>query len=198
VNPLSMLSAFCANDTEEREHLRKPFRIGDFAYATNGHFIVRAPADAPELSNLPQGTLKNALALFDKWMHGDFQPLPLLRAPSKCADCSGKGFRFAVTCTDCDGDGEFDHGSHTYTCKECDGEGTLDDSSGDRRTCASCNGRGHERNAAPIRIGDAVFQHTYLWQLSKLPGILFAAHGPTEAGAFRFDGGCGLLMPTRE
>lgn len=77
-------------------------------------------------------------------------------------------------------------------CPLCDGSGRDEDDA-----CWDCDGGGEDVRAA-TDIGDARFANHYLRRLAKLPGIAFCARPDPLPGAFRFDGGYGLLMPVRK
>lgn len=196
---MALLRSFCAADFELREWMRQPWLLGEHIYATNGHFMVRVPKG--DLVAGPCSFGEKAAAMFAGQFKGTFEPLPAIPEPEPCETCEGEGKCSRIDCADCDGKGSFEHGRHDYMCKECDGDGEVSDDDAPLRTCRTCWGRGHklDRDATSIRIGEAAFQATYLHQIAKLPGVVFAANGPAEAGAFRFDGGGeGLVMPVRQ
>lgn len=68
--------------------------------------------------------------------------LPRIEACEACEACNGSGVVHERDCDECDGEGEFDHGSHTYVCKNCEGTGDIDadPSPGEERTCWACDG----------------------------------------------------------
>lgn len=102
------LRPFCANKYEVRTGLHKPWRDGAWVYATNGHMVVRVPAniqDAPLRDSVTQP--KNPPDMFSKFldgMEGEFLLMPPL--PDD------------VVCTFCDGGGAADDGDE---CPECFG-----------------------------------------------------------------------------
>ena len=89
------LRPFCANEFEVRIGLHKPWRDGAWVYATNGHMVVRVPAntqDAPPRNSATQP--KNPPEMFSKFldgMEGDFLLLPPLPADVVCDFCGGGG-----------------------------------------------------------------------------------------------------------
>lgn len=66
------------------------------------------------------------------------------------------------------------------------------------RECVACHGTGTEFEGglhARIRIGVADFAPRYVRLLRQLPGCQVAVTSSEGPAVFRFDGGCGLLMP---
>ena len=194
-NRMGVLRSFCASESDPREWMRTPFRVGDYAYATNGHFLVRVAADGLGLSELGKGGPINVEELVAKNVADKFEPFPKLPRPRTCFICSGKGFVLAHTCPDCDGEGEFDHGDHTYECKECDGDGFIY-GKGERRTCHECDGRKVERHQIHP-LGCSSFDLAYLHHIKRLPGAEIHIRPMPGCAFFRFDGGGGLFMPAR-
>ncbi|MDP3139840.1 MAG: hypothetical protein Q8N17_26325 [Burkholderiaceae bacterium] len=62
------LQRFCANDTDPREYLYKPWRDGKWVYATNGHMLVRVAADLFPGADDKPAAAPNASGLFAKWL----------------------------------------------------------------------------------------------------------------------------------
>lgn len=137
-----------------RPYCREPMRLKDGrVVATDGRTIacpdvyagdVSALIEAP--ANIDQAIVQH-LAGVDaatKWA-----PISSLAFPEQqaCQHCGGSGSMVRRECPDCDGEGEFDHGSHTYECKACGGDGfvesraaTRDDPDAD--SCVYCGGEG--------------------------------------------------------
>lgn len=90
------LQSFCCK-VDEREFTQRPFRVGDWVFATTGAILVRVPAEsAPDVAPLAQVRVPpNCAALVKKWEH---QPawavghVPPLRPLAKCAACGGSGW----------------------------------------------------------------------------------------------------------
>lgn len=195
---LEQLQHFCAQADDEREYLRKPFKRGEFVYATNGHIGVRVPADGLTADELPADKLPQLEALLSRPAPG---PLKSLAVPiaAKCLACKGRRTVELGFCKDCAGQGGFDHCGLMYDCKNCDGQGWTDNYSDDDRVedrpCEACLGLGRQRDRDVV---DGVgFQRVYLNWIMRLPGALFAVGGPEDTAAFTFDGGNGVLMPMR-
>ena len=210
------LQRYSANDSDCREHLRKPWRAGEWVYATNGHLAVRVPAasfpDAQENAKAPT-TIGDLFArAFDSKAPSDFRLMPDLQPLKKCGWCKGKGRMHSIKCPDCDDDGEFMHGHHTYTCQECEhdpaGPGRLECSPGDEganeTACSACYGLGYQsRDNGRTNIGDAHYSTVYLHMLAELPQVAICPGEPAStairptAAALSFDGGQAILMPYR-
>ena len=188
------LQRFCADDFDPREYLRKPIPHKGYLYATNGHVLVRvaAPEHAGALAEKPDFD-----AVVGKYIQAEgHAPLPPLPAGKKCKDCNGTGMVLMAECADCDGEGDFMHGTHIYECKECDGAGRFLSASGEKCECAGCYGHGIK--AERIAIGQSGYDLRYLRWIAELPGARFAAGGAIDtAGHFIFDGGDGIVMPRK-
>jgi hypothetical protein len=208
------LQRFCASDLDSREYLRKPWRAGEWVYATNGHFAVRVPAaDFPDVAEEPKAPNKVS-ALFDAHSQpGEWLSLPQVPALRACLSCGGKRFQFAVKCEDCDEEGEFKHGDHYYACKNCEdslrGPGWLSAAESEpgatRRGCDACYGFGyrHGSDVGYAFIGGISYDEAYVAFLAAhLPNARIrpgsdAGVTPAVPAVLTFDGGQALLMPRR-
>lgn len=193
-----ILSMFVAK-VDSREILLKPFRVGDFVYASNGHWIARVAADGVQAEYITDKHPKNVVELFDSAPTDGFVPLPELEDPGKCERCNGFGRGFTNKCESCKGEGYFYHHDDMYTCKPCDGEGeTFRASAVGPDACYFCMGLGVAvQTMKGAKVGEQTYGAHYLWSLRKLPGIEIAPGAPEKAARFRFEGGEGLLMPFR-
>lgn len=167
------LQPFCGTE-DARWYLMKPFSMGEFSYATNGHILVRQPrrADVPDIDvKAPKFKPDNALVGLDaaKFYVPTLQ-LPTAPAAGPCPACDCR--KFEHDCPDC----------------EC--------------TCETCNGSGEgnpERNISTA-IGGSFFALNYVRLMAALPDLEIANTAEAIAvGAkpllFRFEGGVGALMP---
>lgn len=202
------LQRFCASEFEMRSWMHKPFRIGEWAYATNSHWMARMPAaDLGHLSdNDTPKAAANAVAMFAAARFDLLQPMPHIDCPS-CPACTGSGRVTWVTCIHCRGKGITGKGCHASECLHCGGYGkTAQPAQAEDKTahaCWHCAGTGFQMTTSFQEKGPrmqhqgAWFQRAYLAALSRLPGIQFAAapNGELTSAAFRFEGGEGLLMP---
>ena len=192
---IELLNRFTANSSDPRGYLRAPFTRGDWTYAMNGRIAVRVPKiDGMEI--LPDKHASKLEVLFESVCFDACIALPPLPPQEECSMCNGTGI--AYECEECDGDGEFEHGSHTYTCKECDGSAQVAYSGEIAVACRHCGGTGKKRMKA-INVGRSHFDLFYLHLINGLPGARFSpGAGPMDCAWFVFDGGEGVLMPRRD
>jgi hypothetical protein len=176
VDPIS-LDRFCG-DEETRPYLHQPFSYGEYTYATDGSIIVRVPRrdDVAGRDPTEPPTLGGVEALFFAAEGRTFGPLPEYETlPEKPgvmephSDCEGKG------------------------CGACEETGEIE--------------RGYRAETARFPVHDVAAY--YLDLIRSLPNLSVAFGKPLwkadlplgrkppadHAIAFRFDGGCGLLMP---
>lgn len=89
------LESFCANEWELRTYLQRPWRDGEWVYATNGHMMVRVPADAaPDAAVRAANQPNNPPDMFRKMLddhQGEFLVMPPLPAETACDSCGGSG-----------------------------------------------------------------------------------------------------------
>jgi len=198
VSPTEILAMFVAK-VDSRECLLKPFRIGEFVYATNGHWIARVPGDGLQADDITDKHPKNVEALFDAAPTEGFMPLPKVKNPGVCMTCKGKGFGTTRQCGNCGGRGSFEQDGYDYECQSCDGEGEIfSASTGGPDACPHCYGLGVPDNSGGTKVGAITYANRYLWLLRKLPAIQIAPGQPEKSARLRFKGGEGLLMPYRD
>lgn len=194
------VTQFCSL-ADTREYLLKPWRCEQGIAASNGHVLVLVSDDGGEYQPEPE-SFKGKIAEFETKFTGGPEWIDVvsiqLGDSGICKYCRGRGCNYVVECDECDGDGDFIHGSHTYDCKECDGDGTIlcsKDSDGAKRvSCFNCDATG--RGFQPVQVGNSFAQGRYLEKLAKLPNCQIAPDGD-KAMPFVFDGGRGWLMPCR-
>ena len=188
---LELLKKFVSKN-DPREYMRSPFNRGEWTYATNGHIAVRVPK-IDGIATLAENHIHQLESLFQSASGNDFIALPTLPPPEKCQMCDGTGA--AYECPECDGEGEFEYGTHTYRCKECDGHGQVEYGGKSKVACRHCGGTGVTRYK-PIQVGGSHFDLFYLYLINGLPGAKFApGTGWMDVAYFVFDGGDGVLMP---
>ena len=93
------LEDFCAGPGDFPEGLRRPFRVGDFAVATDGARLLAEPiSDAEHSPPHLEGSLKGqaepvVLGIFAAVEAGGFQPMPDIQLPHAhpCKRCRGTG-----------------------------------------------------------------------------------------------------------
>lgn len=192
--------AMFASKTDPREWTLKPFQIGSFVYATNGHWAVRLPADSLEADDSITSNIKNKIeAMFDSAQVDGFVPLPKVEDPGACDYCNGYGVGVSHECDSCDGKGAFMRNGYKYECQSCDGGGSIfsADKTG-TAVCPHCSGLGVPDYCGVTKIGNAAYANRYLWLLRNLPGVEIAPDGPDKPARIRFDGCEGALMPCRD
>lgn len=194
------LSVFCDSS---RHEIEKPFSLGPWSYATNGHLVVRVPRadDVPEWDAINE----RAQALFDRVDMAaaeaaliEIPELPKVET-TLCTTCAGQGR--VKECPECDGEGEVElessHHRYFNTCKTCNGDGLIGaaDNVDDKKICTACHGTGKKTPTVRVPLGATGFSLRYLSMLKAIPGMRIAPLHITDAAYFRFDGGEGLLMP---
>ncbi|MGP1682858.1 MAG: hypothetical protein ACTS8S_11085 [Giesbergeria sp.] len=206
---LDLLSLFVDKCSDPRPALKEPWADaeGTFAYASNGHWMVRVPMCA-ELAGLPKYTAgaypKNAAELFATAHWERLTPMAPLPSPEQCPNCAGTGMAHTLVCPCCGGEGEFEHYDYWYGCRLCDGNGEIKApksapgavASG----CGKCNGQGVGRGGDTLLpIGVAQAQAAYVWRISQLPNVSIApGESKLSLIGFRFTCGEGVLMPYRQ
>lgn len=177
------LCNFCGSDNY-REYLNKPFQVGLFVAATNGHVMAMHPAD-PGLTTIPvnaaslpprisEAVLKYAQKVasqqfYERQRFTDTVPQV---EPTPCEECHGSGKSRRQTCPECDGDGEVEAETDYSTydglqCKTCDGEGWVLGCKSEIRDCVVCSGSGKTyKQGQRVSIGGAHIQPQY-WDLIK-------------------------------
>jgi|GEM_PF-1895771 len=219
---LEMLQPFCARETDPREHMRAPLRAGDDAVGVNGRVAVGlfgqanlVPDGAPASEKLAKGLAKLkaswAAVPADAWRPFSDIELPKDAEKHVCKLCSGHKFVVSEKCRDCDGDGEFEHGNHTYDCKNCEGEGQIVEPSAEGEEgavfCWECEGKGWSYKnrflccKVPGMPDGFGVQEIYVEKLAAIEALEWAyVHGDgvgVSCGTvyLRFAGGWGVLMP---
>ena len=191
---LELLKKFVSQN-DPREYMRSPFNRGEWTYATNWHIAVRVPK-IDGIATLAEKHIPELEGLFKRTRSDNaFVALPPLPPLEKCLMCNGTGT--AYECPDCDGEGEFEHGTHSYCCKECNGSGQVEYGSTDVSACWHCGGTGVARYK-PVKVGGSHFDLFYLHLIKGLPVAKFApGAGRMDMARFVFDGGEGILMPMK-
>jgi len=123
-------------------HLSKPFRIGQWLCATDGHGFAGILTDEPGVEMKQAGVVQFGTSLLPLALKRSVRPLSELLAilgpapaVSACKRCDGSGL---VLCSACGGEGE--------TCEVCHQSGTLD--------CA-CGYKPFEQ--VPVQIGNLIY-----------------------------------------
>ena len=194
------ITKFCAPG-DIRHYLHKPMRHEGFLYATNGHIAVRV-ADDPAIEAEPMpANLQNSVLqkMATDTTDRTWRPVPQVNgaAAKPCAYCDGTGR--VVECPDCDGDGEFEHGDHTYECKACDASGWVASPiKGAGAKCHDCHVSGISWQETVEFDGVHIAaRHIYLIG-TEIPGAeIGISKDPTGIQLFRAPGIVGCVMPMR-
>lgn len=193
------ITKFCLADGlgDLRDCLRRPMQFGDQVLASDGHILVCIPGRSGH-SGYEEAPL--GVCNFTRRVEQIIKGAPLtwtpaaaieLPPPEPCVLCDGSGVMCQLDCHECDGKGEFVHGTHTYCCMECDGEGVI----ARAQPCDICEGSG--ASIQPVTVGEVRVQRRYLAAIAELPGAQIAQ---SHEGilVFTFDGGWGALAPCDE
>lgn len=212
------LTPFCQHPGYgSRAYLVKPWSLGAWTYASNGHMAIRVPRreDVPENSEAP-ASIETVFARADE---ATYVPLPPIDIPKpkyvRCTVCKGQGW--GDECQTCDGTGE-----HTCTCGQdhecgdCDGSGLHhwrkrdEIPEAERHYCAECGGRGHadDRRDVIFTAHGLALGASLLMPVLRLPGLSGMAVPAEEPDPhyperklfkgpvlFRFDGGMAAILP---
>jgi hypothetical protein len=162
------LQSFCSIDSNRMD---KPFSIGEYTYATNGHISIRVPRD-PSVDEIDNPVaIEKAFASFNS---EGMRPLKnaIPDAPKakqeRCVLCLGTGIEH--DCPEC-----------KHSCGECDGAGWTT-----------------EIIKESVMIDGKFFDASFIRKISILPFLIINLHQQYEgAMGFQFDGGFGLVMPLR-
>lgn len=211
------LQHFCAT-ADVRFYLNHPLPVAGGAAASDGSIMIFAQGLEVEPSaGVTKGTavvvehLERLVRAVDE--HSDAEgwidaSTIELGSQETCLRCMGSGFVTESDCPDCDGEGEFQHGSHWYDCKECEGAGasgtspsTADIAHAIR--CFECRSTGINARPMPfpgLPPGRSI-NSRYMISIQKhLPSarmkvIEHPGTKGTRVIAIRFDGGCGVVLP---
>lgn len=105
-----LLRSFCAPKGENREYLQRPFRIGEYVYASDGKIMVRVLAEGVDAEPYEKAHAAPRLFAYHAKPAGAFKPMREFPAPRPCPTCKGKRFfDFGIDgeelCAVCDGTG---------------------------------------------------------------------------------------------
>lgn len=164
VNQYNKALEMCCGFEKYREWMGKPFRIGDFTYATDCYYLLRVSnalidTHYGELSPSRSERTKDAiLKMFEA------EECPYTFAQQSLRDLfnslpqEDEYDELEQVCPECEGDGELDcpHCGSTYQCDNCGGEGFL----GKRKL----TGRKKPENT-PVKINKHVFNSDKLFRM---------------------------------
>ena len=198
-----LMQPFCAVD-EILYYLNYINKEGDYLFASNGHIMVSMPDDGTveinkDINSKDPNNFEKVLAR-DTWPQDGFIPFSIPDTElKKCNKCCGTGKHpEKMDCDDCDGNGWFNHGRHEYDCKECDGDGKINADSDKIVDCEDCKGTGVGYTLTKMPDG-RLFNFQYLKKIEALPNVTYLPDTKLDGYMrFKFEGGCGLLMPCRQ
>jgi hypothetical protein len=197
------LNKFCSKSML-RMQLHLPWSVGDFSFATNGYIIVRVPG-RPNIAgrdDAPKAEKLFADHLSGKAPTGSPPDISAFKSET-CPACLGSGA--VMPCDDCEGEGV----THGEECDACEGEGLTAIPDGedpkDQEECLICDGSGSvfdlpRGNHTSVEVAPGHYVAArYLAVLNSLPSTVWniADRASDSPIPFWFDGGDGLLMPTR-
>lgn len=188
------LLKFCGRDhPDPARDMSKPFVIGKWKYATNGHICIRVPSNGePEIG-------KHVAADSLEWdlLLGNLSPLPAPKIyhsinvvpchecieTKKCDRCDGAGIK---TCMSCGND---------QTCSACHGTGSITVKT--KKNCDRCENNREIVEKTPCHVifglsGMRLALRSQVWDLlSPLNALFIAKQNPGKADeavmvAFRF------------
>jgi hypothetical protein len=169
------LNKFCDPD-DCRSVCARPFSVGEYSYATDGHILIRVDRKA-DISDSDDPLKNKIISYFDI---KDLEPTPLPLNVSLPE-------REIITCPECV-DGIVEE-SHDCPCCECEDE------------CSYCNGTGKKDSDLlnRVEVHGAFFRQGNIRLIINLPNpmIIKRSKEYTDPMCFSFDGGIGFVMPTR-
>lgn len=196
------LNTFC-NPKDARVFLRKPFLCDGHLCATDGVVAVRVKSDSagPDIgSDHIASVLRRVFSAAPQDGYVPFAPR--IDKDEPCRYCGGHGR--LMHCDECDGEGQFRHGSHWYECDECSGSGEVPAEKDDPEKTYICDCcRGTKTESHGFRFAGGGLGSGPARMVAGLPGVVFAwgaerdGNGLPVYGFFRFDGGDGVIMARR-
>lgn len=195
------INRFCS-PTQDHTYGFGPGRDAGFVYATDGRIAARVAAySVAGPDSLESESRVSLIGLFDRFDPDrfDWHPIPPLdpAGARKCVVCEGSGR--VTPCPECDGEGEFQHGSHRYECKHCDGDGEIavHDPEESARPCRACAGSGLD-SMTGVEVGAGFYAFRYLRLISEeCPDAEIGVpyNNPEGMAMWRAPGVLGALMP---
>jgi hypothetical protein len=207
------LQQFCADPYDPRIYLTRPFTLGNYTLASNGHILIRVDHQDGYLSpeNMPENATNAVLSIPDtaySKLGTETGTLPLAGYKPylvECGTCAGTGK--INTCPQCGGWGEI-----CEDCETCDGAGCIPSTQmpalrekfalstppAEPYRCPECYGLGQRCPAQTHILGDTTLGTQYLLLAKTLPNANIYAFGRTDPALIVFDGGIGVLMPRRD
>jgi hypothetical protein len=181
-----------------RKGLTKPFNIAPYTYVTDGHIALRLESLERYDANEPYAGIKAIQFLVDipDFLFEKLPDRSELEKTEECPECHGHGS--GSPCSDCRGKGEVSwtsEGGYDYEddCQMCNGQGKL-------KECDNCGSTGKVIVTKYMDIKSKTLDCELLIKLSKLPNVLIAPEAVPDLKPipFKFDGGVGVICPSRK
>lgn len=196
------LEDFCADRFDARTYLTKPFPIGNYLVASNGHWMAFIPTLVDcESDDIPAQPRKVISELISMNESVEFTPIPAFETPSPetCTTCKGDGNSETKLCHECDGDCyvSAENQYSTYNnleCKSCDGKGYITTTETDV-DCEKCSGKGTAYSTKnPIDIDGLSMNPNYLVRVANLPNVKISINTDRCIMLFKSDSLSGCVM----
>ena len=165
------IKPFCVSDdcSDEHNHFRTPFCVGDYVYATNTHVVIRIKRSSSDAESQLKKH-KVAAKKINKWIKGFdcsfFDLIPIKYTP------------------------------RIVTCYVCNGSGKWFEVEKKEKECMDCGGTGRIEEKQTIGFPNYNVQLKYVSLISQLPNIMLGFMTTNYEGQipFVFTGGAGILM----
>jgi len=201
--PKELLQSFCEPKGTTRPALSDPFNCDGYTFATDGHICIRVDVDNsveshPEAPKTMKGIF---LTCDDDSKYIDIPEIEGISLVVGCPVCGGSG-KLSV-CPECEGNGEVffenDYNEYECTCESCFGTGKYKSGNIAKSDCEECYGTGKITKDIGIDIGTRHITARLLCLIKNLPNVKIAPEATDRLNPiqFKFDGGCGILMPRR-
>lgn len=205
-SPTIDLTPFCATSADPRSWLAHQHAVLGGAAACNGHILVfvsgTQPTRADDAPGLQPDREQSFKTFITSAQQHDFASAVridslALDGYESCPRCEFEGRVREEDCDECDGKGDFLHGSHRYDCRECEASGIVHSDNPEIPwvTCPECCGARVRSDS--VEFGDVTgrgINTNYVHLLSRLPDCVIDWDNNGRI-PFRFNGGCGVVMP---
>lgn len=189
---IDQLKEFCADKNFGRKNLENIFIKDGYAYATNGHILIRVDCNEqnsngeyPNVQTLIESIEDNCDLIIDFAQEIKYKTKPKYAIKQNSVDCDNCDGQGVVRCSECGGDKE---------CKKCGGEGKL------QETLYSDEIVGEEYiHNYFIKINDSYFDQGYIHLIAKhFPKIgIIKSIAATRSMKLQFDDALIILMPIK-
>jgi len=197
------LQSFCEPKGTNRVALSNPFNCDGYTFSTDGHVCIRVELDDSIISHpdAPKTMQKIFVTCDDDSKYIDIPEIEGVSLFVNCSTCEGTG-KISI-CPECEGSGEVhfenDYSDYDCDCDSCNGTGKYKNGRVTNEECEDCNGTGKITKDIGIDIGTRYVTARLLGLVKGLPSVKIAPEATDgfKPIPFKFDGGCGILMPRR-